>query len=86
MIYDSIVVQPLPAIQLEDNSEGELDGESDGSEDEGEKMQVDAQLRETTEWIEPERGIEGYLGVGMVGLLACGLMEMRFLSCGRIAF
>ena len=42
MIYDCIVLQPLPAMQLEDNSEGELDGESDASEDEGEKMQVDA--------------------------------------------
>ena len=39
-MYDCIVVKALPKKSLEENSEGELDGESDISE--GENMEIDS--------------------------------------------
>ena len=39
-MYDCIVVEALPRKSLEENSEGELDGESDISE--GEYMNIDS--------------------------------------------
>ena len=41
-MYDCIVVQPFRRVVLEDNSEGELDGESDDGEDDADAMIVDS--------------------------------------------